>query len=101
MLHFLKSYARFVVRHAWLVLVASLVLSGLLASGLTRLKIELDPEKQLPADHPYIVIDKKIRKEFGGKQFVAIALVPRSGNVWTQEVLEKVHAVTAEVLDAP
>src|SRR5258705_8644673 len=101
MIDFLKTYARFVVRHAWLVLVVSLVSSALLATGIAKLQVELDPEKQMPADHPFIVIDKKIRKEFGGKQFVAIAMVPRSGNVWTKDVLTKVHALTQEVLDAP
>src|SRR4051812_18714251 len=101
MLEILRSYARFVVRHAWLVLLVSLALSALVSAGLVRLKVELDPENQLPADHPYIVIDKKIRKEFGGKQFVAIALVPRSGDVWTKDVLTKVHALTGKVLDAP
>ncbi len=66
MIDLLKTYARFVVRHAWLVLVVSLVLSGILAAGVTKLQIEVDPEKQMPADHPFIMIDKKIRKEFGG-----------------------------------
>jgi len=101
MIELLKNYARFVVRHAWLVLGVSLLGSLVLAAGVAKLQIQLDPEGQMPADHPYIVIDKKIRKEFGGKQFVAIALVPRSGDVWTKDVLGKVHALTAELLDAP
>jgi uncharacterized protein len=101
MLQLLRRYANFVVRRAWLVLVASVVLAALLATGMRKLAIELDPEAQLPANHPYIVIDRQIRKEFGGKQFVAIALVPQSGNVWTKEVLQAVHGVTFDLLNAP
>ena len=101
MLELLRRYADFVVRRAWVVLVVSLLASAVAASGMRQLAVQLDPEAQLPADHPYIVIDKKIRKEFGGKQFVAIALVPRSGNVWTKEVLTTVHDLTADLLNAP
>jgi uncharacterized protein len=101
MLELLRSYADFVVRRAWLVLVVSLVAAAVVATGMRKISIELDPEKQLPADHPYIVVDKKIRKEFGGKQFVAIALVPKSGNVWTKDVLAKIHDLTFDVLNCP
>src|SRR5207237_10050119 len=99
-LPFLSRDADFVVRRAWLVLVVSVVFAALLATGMRKLAIELDPEAQLPADHPYIVIDRQIRKEFGGKHFVAIALVPQSGNVWTKEVLQAVHGAPFELLSA-
>ena len=101
MLELLRAYANFVVRRAWLVLVVSLVAAAVIAAGMRKVSIELDPEKQLPADHPYIVVDKKIRKEFGGKQFVAIAIVPKSGNVWTKDVLQKVHDLTFDLLNSP
>jgi uncharacterized protein len=97
----LRRYAAFVVRHAWLVLIASVVASAIVASGMRTLQIDLDPEKQLPADHPYVVIDRQIRKEFGGKNFVAIALVPKSGSIWTRPVLQTVHDLTSDLLNAP
>ncbi len=98
---FLKRYAEFAVRRAWLVLAGSLVLSALVASGMSRLVVDLDTQKQLPADNPYIVLDQKIRKEFGGKNFVAIAVIPASGRVWRREVLEVVHGLTLDLLNAP
>lgn len=97
----LRRYAAFVVRHAWTVLALSMLGAMLLTAGVLRLKVELDHEKQLPQDHPYIVLDKKIRAEFGGKQFVAIAVIPKQGDVWTTPVLSAVHALTLDVLDAP
>jgi hypothetical protein len=101
MLELLRRYAEFVVRHAWVVLFASIVAGGALTAGTSRLVVNLDPEAQLPADHPYIVIDRQIRKEFGGKNFVAVALVPQSGDVWTPEILQKVYDLTLEVLNLP
>src|SRR5438874_325044 len=101
MLALLKRYAEFVVRRAWWVLIVSILVAAVAATGMRKISIELDPEKQLPADHPYIVVDKKIRAEFGGKQFVAVALVPKSGDVWTTDVLQKVHDITADLLNCP
>jgi len=97
----LTRYAGFVVRRPWTVLVLSLAASALVASGVGRLVVDLDPERSLPADDPYVSVDRRIREEFGGRNFVAIALVPRSGTVWQPAVLRAVHALTLELLDAP
>jgi uncharacterized protein len=96
----LRAYATFVVGHAWSVLLVALGASIVLASGMSRLEVDLDPERQLPADHPYIIVDHTIRKEFGGKSFVAIALVPESGTIWRTDVLQTVRDLTEDVLGA-
>jgi len=98
---FLRTYAEFVVRRAWLVLLASLACSGVIASGMARLVVDLEMERQLPAESPYVLIDRTIRKEFGGKNFVAIAIVPEAGTIWRTEVLQVVHALTLDLLNAP
>ncbi|MGH3426085.1 MAG: hypothetical protein ACRDQZ_00665, partial [Mycobacteriales bacterium] len=97
----LRRYAEFITRHAWVVLVGSLVVTALIASGMSRLVFNLDPEEELPPDHPYVIVDRAIRKEFGGTNFVAIALMPASGNIWTPEVLRVVSDLTFDLLDAP
>ena len=97
----LRAWAELVVRRAWWVLAFSLGATALLAAGTARLEVNLDPEQQLPADHPYVRIDREIREEFGGSRFVAIALVPESGNVWSREVLQAVHDLTMKLLHSP
>lgn len=101
MAEFLKRYSQFVARRAWLVLIVTLTGTLLLSSGMSRLTVNLDPENELPADNPYIAVDRKIRAEFGGKNFVAVALVPRSGSVWRPDVLRAVHDLTLDVLNLP
>lgn len=96
-----RRHAAFVVAHAWIVLLGCLIVSGSVASGVPRLIVDLDAEQLLPDDDPHIVLDRKIRSEFGGKNFVAIALVPRTGTVWRRDVLEVVHSLTLDLLDAP
>jgi predicted RND superfamily exporter protein len=97
----LKRYAEFIAAHAWAVLLACLLATAIVASGMSRLVFNLDPELQLPPDHPYIVLDREIRQEFGGRNMVAIALVPKAGSIWRHDVLQLVHDVTGELLNAP
>ena len=97
----LRRYAEFIARHAWAVLLVSLIATTIIASGMSRLVLNLDPEEELPPDHPYIVADRTIRKEFGGTNFVAIALVPTSGSIWRPDVLRVVYDLTLDMLNAP
>ena len=97
----LSAYAGHIVRHPWRVLILSLAATAAVAAGMSRLTVNLDLEQQLPADHPYVEVDRKIRKEFGGRNFVAIALVPQSGTVWRPDVLRVVYDLTLDLLNAP
>ena len=97
----LRRHAEFIARHAWAVLVVSLIVTAAIGSGMSRLVFNLDPDLELPPDHPYIIADRAIRKEFGGSNFVAIALIPKSGNIWSPEVLRVVSNLTFDLLDAP
>jgi hypothetical protein len=97
----LRRHAAFLVRWPRLTAAASVLAAGLLATGAGRLTVELDPERQLPAADPYLAVDRLIREEFGGRRFVAIAIVPRTGNVWRGDVLRSIYDMTLEFLDAP
>ncbi len=97
----LRRYAEFIARHARAVLVVSVIVTAVVGSGMSRLVLKLDPDQELPPDHPYIIADRAIRKEFGGANFVAIALMPKSGNIWAPDVLRVVSDLTFDLLDAP
>jgi predicted RND superfamily exporter protein len=97
----LRVYAEHIVRHPWRVLILSVLATVVIASGMRRLTINLDLEQQLPADHPYVVVDRTVRKQFGGRNFVAIALVPTSGTIWRPDVLRVVYDLTLDLLNAP
>ncbi len=97
---FLRRYAEFVVAHPWMVFLASLFLSAVLGAGTMRLSVDTDPENVVPENNHYIALDRKIRKEFGGRNFVAIAVVPPSGTIWRSEVLQVVYDITFDLLNA-
>jgi predicted RND superfamily exporter protein len=97
-MRFLDRYVRWLVRHPWIVLVAVTVATAVVASGLRHLHTEFNVESSLPANHPFVRIDRTIRQEFGGRRTLMLGIVPRTGDVWQPAVLETVRDVTLAAL---
>lgn len=95
----LERYTRAVVRRAGIVLVAIAAVTAAIAAGIGRLETHFDIEASLPEDHPFIVVDKKIRATFGGRNTVMAAIVPTEGDVWQPAVLDVVRDFTLAALD--
>src|SRR5438552_2822059 len=97
----LKTYARWVVRHRFAVLFAVLLATVFLARATTRLHVEVDPDRQLPQDHPFIQALNDVHRIFGDKNLVVIGLFPHDGNVFTPAFLKKLAEVTDAVRRLP
>ncbi|MFM7734815.1 MAG: hypothetical protein ACKPBU_02400, partial [Alphaproteobacteria bacterium] len=94
----LERYADFLARHPVPVLLAVALTTAGLVAGIGRLRTRFDVEQSLPANHPFVEIDRAIRKQFGGRNSVIVAIVPREGEVWRPEVLDVVQGATLEAL---
>jgi predicted RND superfamily exporter protein len=90
----LDRYARWLVRHAWFVLAVIAGITAVVASGMRHLRTEFSVEASLPANHPFVQIDRTIRKQFGGRRTLMLAVVPKTGDVWQPEVLSTVRDLT-------
>src|SRR5256712_4299813 len=97
----LKTYAAWVVRHRFAVLFAVLLATLFLARATTRLHVEVDPDRQLPQDHPFIQALNDVHRIFGDKNLVVIGLFPHDGNVFTPAFLKKLAEVTDAVRRLP
>src|SRR5436309_2588486 len=97
----LERYARLLTGHAWAVLIAVGVVTAALAAGMGRLRVSIDFEASMPANHPFVQIDHQIRREFGGRNTMIVAVVPRDGEVWRPDVLRVVQEVTLTALRLP
>lgn len=94
-------HAGWIARRPRVTLLLALAVVGLVGSGTRELVVDLGPDGQLPANSPYVVIDRAIREEFGGSNVVALAIVASRGTIWDADVLRIVREVTDDVLDAP
>src|SRR5437660_4602939 len=97
----LTNYTRWVVRHRRTVVAAILLLTLLLARATTRLHVEIDPDRQLPQDHPFIQTLNDVHRMFGDKNLVVIGLFPHDGNVFTPAFLKKVAEITDRIRHIP
>jgi uncharacterized protein len=97
----LRAYGAWVIRHRFVVLIGVLVGTLFLARAATRLHVEIDPDRQLPQDHPFIQTLNDVHRIFGDKNLVVIGLFPHDGNVFTPAFLKKLAEVTERVRRLP
>jgi hypothetical protein len=92
-----ERYVRWVTRHAWAAVVAFVVVTSALASRIGHLRVEIDPDAQLPADHPYVRALKHLQEVFGEKNLVFIGLFPVSGDIFEPGFLRKLAELTDRI----
>ena len=93
----MAAYVRWVTAHAALVAVLVLVVTCGLLSRLATLKVEVNPDSQLPQDHPYIQALARLHEVFGEKNLVFIGLFPKDGDIYTPRFLAKLARITERI----
>jgi predicted RND superfamily exporter protein len=97
----MASYFRWVIRHRWTVLAGIVLTTAGLAIAATRLHVEVDPDRLLPQDHPFIAALNDVHRLFGDKNLVVIGLFPHDGQVFTPAFLKKLAEVTERIGRVP
>lgn len=77
------------------------VLTVVMAMFAVRLRVDASFNKTLPLDHEYIRTFTKYQTEFGGANRVIIALMTKSGDIFTPEFFAELKSVTDEVTFLP
>ena len=91
------GYVRWVTGHAGSVVALVLLLTLGLLTRATRLKVEVNPDAQLPQRHPYIQALARLHEIFGEKNLVFVGLFPKSGDVYSPEFLAKLARITERI----
>jgi hypothetical protein len=97
----LSTYARLVVQHRIIVLIASLLITVLLGLQLRNLAVIVDADELLPRDHPFVQVTERVQEVFGNRYTVVIGITPKTGDVFTPETLSKVVDVTNALIATP
>lgn len=97
----LRRYTTFIVENRVIVIVLVMAVTVVLAIGVSRLHLEIDPDRSLPQDHPYIQALNELHRLFGDKNLVVLGLIPRDGHVFTPEFLSKAQQVTRSLETIP
>jgi len=97
----IRQYVNWIVRFPKTVVAVVIGISALLAVGLVRLHVELDVDKQIPQGHPLVEVGKRLERSFGGKYLTIVGFYPKSGTIYTPEILAKVKRVTEAASELP
>jgi predicted RND superfamily exporter protein len=95
----LERYVDWVIRRRLIVVITMLAVTGFWAFQLPALRVEIDPDANLPQDHPYIRALKTLEQTFGEKNLVVIGLFPKSGSIYTPAFLAKIQRLTDRIGD--
>ena len=96
-----ERYVDWVVRRRRVVVAAMLAATAFWGSQLPALRVEIDPDANLPQDHPYIRALKTLEHTFGEKNLVVIGLFPKDGTIYTPAFLGTVARLTRRIDEVP
>ena len=96
-----SGYIRWVTGRATGVLVVFALATAAFVTQLASLRVEINPDSQLPQEHPYVQALNQLNDVFGEKNLVFIGLFPTAGDIYEPVFLRKLAAVTEAVAALP
>ncbi len=97
----IENYARFLIKRRWLVIIGSLLIVGLFAQGARLLEFTNDYRAFFGKDNPQLAAFENLQSSYTKNDNVLIMLMPKSGQVFTPEVLEAVIELTDKSWQIP
>lgn len=97
----IESYARWVIRWRWLVIVFSVASALLMASGMQYFKIDNDYRVFFGPDNPQLVAFEELQDTYTKNDNVLIVLAPEDGQVFTKEIMAAVIDITERAWQIP
>ena len=88
------AYSRAVVRWRWIVLLLAVAVAGVAAAGAQHLRFRADYRYNFGAENPQLAAFEAIQNTYTKSDNVLFVLAPRSGDVFSADVLEAVVWLT-------
>ena len=96
-----EAFARWIIRHRWLVIAASLLFSALCSVGLVFLKYDPDSRLFLGPDNPYRLTLEHVERTYNKANNVVFIVAPKDGNVFSPRMLSLVERLTEQAWQLP
>ena len=93
----MNSYARALLAHRRWVIAITLLVTAILASFASTVKIVIDPAELAPQGHPLIKATNKVESVFGSKYLMLIGITPEQGDIFQPSVLGAVERITRKL----
>lgn len=89
----IQTYSSQVVRHRWVVLILSLLVTAWLGIQIGSLKLNNDPDIWAPRQHEFSKTTRELTKVFGGRNVIVIGVYPKSGDIYDTQILQKIRNI--------
>ena len=96
-----RGYANWLMNHRWLVLILSIVIALLLASGGRLLKFDNDYRIFFDKSNPQLEAFENLQSTYTKNDSVIVAIAPKDGNVFTKETLKAIVDITERAWQTP
>lgn len=90
----IRTYVTWITNHPKHVIAATVVITLFLAFNIKNLRIEIDPDRLLPKDHPTVILGDRINETFHGKYIIVTNIEVKKGTIYNRSTLEKVKRIT-------
>lgn len=90
-----------VTRHPWITLLASLLVTALIAGGARHLEVESDYEIFFDGTNPRLQAHLEVEALFNRNDYVQLALTPKDGELFTEEKMAAIQAMTERFWTLP
>jgi uncharacterized protein len=97
----LRRYVTAIVGRPKAVIAGVIAVTLVLGFFISRLRVLLDVDQQIPPGHPLVIIGKRIEKLFGGKYMTVVGFYSESGTIYTPANLGKIKRVTEALEKIP
>ena len=98
---FTSRYATFIVNHPWRLLLLSLIVILMAASGGRFLQFSNDYREFFSEDNPELLAFEELQDTFNKADNVMFVLAPKNGNVFTNKTLAIVEELTEKAWQIP
>ncbi len=94
----LDRFCWFVVQKRLAILIAILVVTVIAGYGATRMRTDVVVKDMFPYDHPYLKLNERVAKVFGGSgSGVVMSVKVNKGDIFNEKTLTKIKQMTEEV----
>jgi predicted RND superfamily exporter protein len=98
---FVVSYAEWLLKYRWLVLLISLLLIGGLTAGAKNLKFSTDFRVYFGADNPQLIAFDEVQNVYSKNDNILLMFEPKNGDIFEPRFLEAVRAFTEDAWKLP
>ena len=96
-----QKWTNFIFRFRYLVMLATLLIVGVIASGASRLSLNTDYRVFFGEDNPDLQAFESIQNTYTKYDNILLVLVPKTGNAFSQNTLEAVEWTTEQAWQLP